>query len=373
MRHIALGVATICMGAMPLCGQAQSSVQIYGKIDLGLRYTDHAGPGGGSVLEEKASTNRLGFRGKERLGDGLSAIFELENGFNGNTGQAGQSGRLFGRHAWVGLRSDTLGTVRLGRQWGPATDYVSKVAAGFQPYGGSIAAHFGDMDNMNGYFRYNNSVKYTSPDFGGFSFAGLYGLGEAGASGNHAFSLAAGYKSGPLVLAASYFQVNDPIRTVYDGDPDKNNIKGTFGSSPLAGLQWADKLKVSAAGGSYQFGPLKLGLLFTDTRLVQSFLAKGDADYQNYEINAAYKVTPTLLVGGAYIYTSGHWHADDHKPKYHQFNLGTSYSFSKRTSVYLKFAYQKAAGDAQFAQINLLPASYRSSQSVTNIGLKHLF
>jgi GBP family porin len=372
-KGTALGVALACAIGVPLSAhsQSQSNVTIYGKVDLGLRYINDTNAKHDSLLDEKASTNRIGFRGREALGDGMAAIFTLENGFNGDTGTTAQGGRMFGRQAFVGVESKSHGTLTLGRQYDFLTVFVGSKAAGVQPWGGSPAAHVGDMDNANSYFRVENSVKYASPTRNGVSFGALYGIGEAtGKTGkDRTYSLGASYQSGSLYLGAATINVNNPIVAVYDG-----NTKGSFGSSPYAGLQAADRLLVSAMAAVYQFGSSgKMAVLVTDTRFSNSLLAKGDADYRNYEVNGTYYLTPTLLVGGSYQFTDGHWDSNNSKPRFHQINFGGAYLFSKRTSIYWRNAYQKAAGDAKIAQINLLPASGRDSQFMINLGIKHTF
>jgi predicted porin len=380
-KGTALGVALACAIGVPLTahsqsqGQNQSNVTIYGKVDLGFRYINNADAKNRSLIDEKAATNRIGFRGRESLGGGLTAIFTLENGFNGDTGGLAQGGRLFGRQSFMGIESKSIGTVTLGRQYDFVTVYVGSKAAGVEPWGGSAAAHFGDIDNANSYFRVENSIKYTSPTRNGVSFGALYGLGEvSGKAGkNQTYSLGASYRAGGLYLGAAIVNVNNPIVAVYDGNL-ATNVKGTFGDSPYAGLQAADRLLVSALAAVYQFGNSgRIGVLATDTRFSNSLLAKGDADYQNYEINGTYYVTPQIVVGGSYNFTGGHWDSNGSKPRFHQISFGGAYLFSKRTSIYVRNAYQRAAGDAKFAQINLLPASGSDSQFVINVGIKHNF
>src|SRR5437773_7693011 len=86
--------------------QAQTNVTIYGVIDLGMDYTNNS-LGKSQVQMESgyAQGSRLGFKGNEDLGGGLSAVFQLENGFAADTGKLGQGGLLFGRQAFVGLSS----------------------------------------------------------------------------------------------------------------------------------------------------------------------------------------------------------------------------------------------------------------------------
>jgi GBP family porin len=354
---------------MPLAAQAQTSVTIYGKVDLGIRYIGNSNTKGQSLIDEKSSTNRLGFRGREDLGDGLAAIFTLENGFNGDDGTAGQSGRLFGRQAFVGLQSRSAGTIMLGRQDTPMFDYLSPISAGVAPWGGSAAAHYGDLDNINAYFRVDNSIKYASPVFNNTSLGAFYGMGEQaeGMGKNQTFGFGTRYRTDALYLAASMLHVSNPTAAVYDG-------KGTFGSSVYAGLQAASTLRTVGAALGYNFGKTaKAALLVSDTRLDNSALAKGNAAYQNYEINGTYYMTSRLQFGASYIFTNGHWSADGARPHFNQINFGASYAFSKGVSIYWRNAYQIAGGSAKIAQINLLPASNSNHQFLTNVGLKYSF
>lgn len=104
-----------------LCANAsaQTSVTVYGIIDTGLAYVTNVNAAGDNMVKMPTLTgsvpSHLGFRGSEDLGNGLSAVFVLENGLSVDTGQPSQGGRLFGRQAWVGLKT-AYGTFMLGRQ-----------------------------------------------------------------------------------------------------------------------------------------------------------------------------------------------------------------------------------------------------------------
>ena len=96
---------------------ATSNVTLYGSVDAGVAFIDNAG---GTSLRRVESgalyANRIGFRGTEDLGNGLSAVFVLETGFNVDDGALGQGGLLFGRQSFVGLRT-SWGTFSFGRQY----------------------------------------------------------------------------------------------------------------------------------------------------------------------------------------------------------------------------------------------------------------
>ena len=117
VRGTAIAIA-LASGFAAGSAQAQSQVTVYGLIDAALAHMDKADAAGHSVTRMPSLTgslpSRLGFRGSEDLGGGLSAIFTLESGFNPDVGVLGQGGRIFGRQAWVGLRG-AWGTLQLGR------------------------------------------------------------------------------------------------------------------------------------------------------------------------------------------------------------------------------------------------------------------
>jgi predicted porin len=99
---------------MPIAtlANAQGSVTLYGLIDEGFEAISNATTSGGAPggrqfrLDATSGLNssRWGLKGREDLGGGLAALFQLENGFELNNGRLGQGGALFGRQA-VPLRS----------------------------------------------------------------------------------------------------------------------------------------------------------------------------------------------------------------------------------------------------------------------------
>src|SRR5260370_28034617 len=124
------------------CAHAQSSITLYGVIDSGINYTNNVQTaqigsklvGGHQIAMIDAAFaglqgNRWGFRGVEDLGGGLKTLFVLESGFSSINGALGQGGAMFGRQAYVGLRSASLGTVTLGRQYDPVVDLVAPYLA----------------------------------------------------------------------------------------------------------------------------------------------------------------------------------------------------------------------------------------------------
>src|SRR5258708_25807333 len=108
----------MAMTCLSEAAQAQSSVTLYGVADDGITYTNNQGGHASyQTFSGGLGGSKFGLLGKEDLGGGTSAIFQLESGYDVNSGKLGYNGRLFGRQSFVGLSGDD-GSVRLGRQDG---------------------------------------------------------------------------------------------------------------------------------------------------------------------------------------------------------------------------------------------------------------
>ncbi|CAN7358708.1 porin [Pseudoduganella sp. LjRoot289] len=190
---------------------AQSKVTVYGVVDAGLVRESGAPTGAVSNLSSGiASGSRLGFKGKEDLGGGMTAVFLLENGFNADTGAAGQSGLLFGRQAFVGLTGQ-FGAVTLGRQYSPYYKALRDVG---DPFGAvSLAGRAGNLLATN--TRTDNMVEYLSPAYAGMRADLAYGAGEmAGDSAkNRSLSGSLGYAGGPLSVQLAYHRTDNATAT----------------------------------------------------------------------------------------------------------------------------------------------------------------
>src|SRR5246500_455410 len=128
-RLLITGAALGCTIA-PMAAMAQSSVTLYGLIDEGLNYANNTKHGSAVQMESGfAQGSRWGLKGSEDLGGGTKAVFQLENGFGGNSGALGPSWRILGRKAYVGLSSAQFGTLTVGRQYDSVVDYLAPLTA----------------------------------------------------------------------------------------------------------------------------------------------------------------------------------------------------------------------------------------------------
>ncbi|WP_133647347.1 porin [Paraburkholderia flava] len=379
-------LALAALGAFAGVAHAQSSVTLYGIIDEGFNINTNAG---GKHLYNLSSGvlqgSRWGLRGTEDLGGGLKAVFVLENGFDVNTGKLGQGGLMFGRQAYVGL-SSPYGTVTAGRQYDSVVDYVGPLEAGDQ-WGGYIAAHPGDLDNFNNAYRVDNAVKFTSANYGGLTFGGLYSFGGVAGSfsRNQTFSLGAGYNNGPLVLGVGYLNARNPSSATGLFGNNTTSTAASVTTPVYAGYASANTYQVIGAGGAYTFGAATIGATYSNIKFMNftaGAFANQTATFNNAELNFKYQLTPALVLGAAYDFTKGSSISGGSAAKYHQFSLGSDYFLSKRTDVYLIGVFQHASGDTLTADgkvieadaaINGLSPSSNRNQLTARVGIRHKF
>lgn len=207
--HCAVLASTALCSAAPAI--AQSSATIYGLIDMGF-VRESGGPNGASVSKLTsgvASGSRLGFRGEEDLGGGLSAFYTLEMGLLADTGGIAQGGLGFGRQSLVGIKGG-LGSVMLGRQYTP----VAFLQTETDPFVTGLA---GDSANLisaggaGGNNRMDNTIRYAHQTAGGLTLDLVHGFGETAgnARARRQFGGAVGYVSGQVYVKLGHHSVND--------------------------------------------------------------------------------------------------------------------------------------------------------------------
>ncbi|MBB5503408.1 putative porin [Paraburkholderia sp. MM5384-R2] len=114
----------------------------------------------------------------EDLGGGYKAIFQLENGFDVNSGRLMQGGRVFGRQAFVGVAKDAVGTFSFGRQYDSLVEFLGPLTANGN-WGGYLFEHPFDNDNTDNSFRLNNAVQFYSANFSGLRFGATYAFSDS--------------------------------------------------------------------------------------------------------------------------------------------------------------------------------------------------
>ncbi|WP_026354413.1 porin [Massilia niastensis] len=178
MKHpvSSAALAACAIAATMANASAQANVQIYGIVDGAAEYYDNADAAGHSLVRMPSLgggmfPSRLGFKGSEDIGNGLKAVFTLENGFYLDSGSQGQGNRLFGRQAWVGL-AGSWGQLSFGRNYNAIyqSSFDVDVFAASQ-YG------LGSLDPAIPNGRSDNSIAYKGV-FKGLTVAGTYSTGR---------------------------------------------------------------------------------------------------------------------------------------------------------------------------------------------------
>jgi predicted porin len=331
--HRAAAITLACVASITCGGiaQAQSSVQVYGLVDLSVGQFQNAGALKLKRLDSgNMSTSYLGFKGTEDLGGGLKASFQLDSFLLADSGGASRVpgvDAFWSRNANVSL-SGGFGSVKLGRQ-GPAL-FVSTLL--FNAFGDS----FGYSPAIRQYYNspygtalvgdsgWNNAIGYTSPRFGGVTATVQVAAGEGAATskgkniGGHLL-----YFSGPVGLTAAWQNVKS---------------QGTLGRPISAFPGFKDQTAVQV-GGSFDAGVVKLFAQYgsIDTK------ATRDVKTKNLHVGARVPVGAGALLaqyGSSKITTTG----VASSPKSTMFTAGYDYFLSKRTDVYALVMLDKYTG-----------------------------
>lgn len=342
MKRLTSGATLLAMlSAVAGTAAAQSSVTIYGVADAGVVH-DSGAPAGNvtRVSSGVASGSRIGFRGKEDLGDGLSALFTLEAGYSIDTGASGQGGVLFGRQAFVGLSSTKAGTVTLGRQYSVRYKQLLNIA---DPFEIGLAGNANNIINV--FNRINNQIEYVSPTFAGFSGDIAYGAGEvAGETGdNRSLGGAINYANGPLTASVTDFFQNDATGLNdqhFSMAAAKYAITPAFtvnlahsvnrGQSTVANVHVKARSLQTLVGGSFSFG---------SNKILASYIRSNDTTGADRDAQ--------------------------------QFGLGYLYSLTKRSDLYASYGHIRNDNGAAFVVGNATDTGTGSTGY--NVGMRHRF
>lgn len=359
-----LSVILIVAGfAVAVNAQAQSSVTMFGLIDAGVSYVSNEGGKGSLKFDDGIYTpNFFGARGVEDIGGGTSVIFKLVDQFDVGTGSIISGQTFFGQEAYVGLQNDRFGSIKMGEQYDFMSEALLFTGTDNTLFGGGFYNfRNGPFDNlqipnnptgamswdrMNG-VPVDNSVKYTSPLFSGFTFGAMYGFGNVAGSmsNNNAYSFGLTYRGSALSGGAAYTS-------------QRYTSTGT-GGPQVRIANWG-------AGLRYSFSAFAVNGLVTTVK--NEFT--GAAAYSG-QIGLTWQPTPFWSLATDYIYMKGNDELNNNHA--HQLTATATYQLSKRTGVYAEAVYQRANSGAQ-AQINgVFVPSGSPSQAIGRVGIKTVF
>lgn len=361
-------IALAVMGSVAGSAMAvESGVTIYGIIDLGLVKLNNPDKGalGGvgssttrALSVDQGTKSRLGFKGVEDLGGGLSAKFELEHRLKPDTGAINTSGNnQFWDKSIVAITSQAFGEVALGRDYVPTfySQYLLDpwLNQGIAEIGGTTFAFAGYQAvvpslGSTAYThppRSDNSVFYNAK-FGGVTMMLSAGMPET-AGVKRRYGVGVNYTDGPLFLTGSYDQAPHTI---------------------TAGAETDDLFII---GGAYDFGMIKPRVSYARSTIYQGGAIKTNP--------TSITIAATIPMGNGFIkagYSYLKWDfpvfditSAGENNKQQKFSLGYEYALSKRTAIYTDATYGKIKGTVT----TTTPVFYNTSASGLDLGIRHSF
>ncbi len=321
-------IALAALGAFAGAASAQSSVTLYGRVDLSINKPLGTAAKGMS----NGSGSRFGVRGTESLGGGLTALFNIEHRFDADTGAqsagpiAAQAGtqnaaplaRFWTGRSIVGLRGG-FGQVVLGREY-TTTFLQSQLVA--DPWGydtvvsgtpGSQGTGLNQTITGGAIARVRNdsSLTYTMSQ-SGFTF---------GAQIAEATDTINSFADKPVNFAVSYS--GGPIR--FGFGYERTGQKGTV-------AQGSASAKWTTVNASYNLGAVTLGGFFGTGNTA------ANAKHRSYMVTAVAPMGSGEFRASFGKLTNRTAKVDAAKG----FGLGYHYSLSKRTTVYADYVRNTA-------------------------------
>jgi GBP family porin len=338
---------------------AQQSITIYGLVDAGIE-SDRGGAAGNIVKVSSGigAASRLGFKGVENLGNGMSALFVLESGILVDTGASDAAGQVFNRQAFVGLKSERLGSITMGRQYTLTYNALGQVG---DPFGAGLSGSAKNLFPVAGAsLRANNSLIYTSPAWNGVTAEALYSLGEVAgnSTAGRQFNLGLNYARGSLNARLSYNNRNNDTAAVTTNSIGHNTLfvaNYDFKVAKLFFAYSADKGMNSAPLNNAT--PKPYGSVFTPT-------LKGD----DLLLGAQVPVGAAGTLIASYIRKNDKTAPDQDAAQY---AVGYNYALSKRTIAYASYGMISNKNGAGYTVGNNSDAG--TGDRATNIGVRHTF
>lgn len=333
----ALKLAAVAATLLSGAAMAQSSVTLYGQADMFVGGVKSPGSGERAWVANSGGmqTSYWGIKGTEDLGGGTKAIFDLNGFFRTDSGNSGRftGDSMFSRNAYVGLQNDKAGTIKLGRNttpyfvstilFNPLIDSYVFSPAIFHTYFGAVSGSVTDP-GIIGDSGWNNSVLYSTPNFGGLTANFIYSFGEqAGAAGKNKWGGNLMYFNGPFAATVAYQQVR------FD------NVPTDLAS---AGFSRQDAAQV---GLSYDFNVVKLFAQGQYIKTRATTAVDGDIKHVNGQFGASVPIGAGSLLA-SYAYDKTDDSLGDFKRN--TFAVAYDYNLSKRTDVYAAYYYDKITG-----------------------------
>ncbi|QWD60242.1 porin [Polynucleobacter sp. MWH-UH35A] len=422
MKKSLLAVAAI--GAFASAAQAQSSVTVYGILDVGyiggnnrLSSSSIAANGGqlkstiNKFGDSAESTSRLGFKGTEDLGAGTSAFFTLEfelyptdSTVSGNT-----NGGLKNRQSFVGLKKNGLGQTAVGTQYTPVFNAGTATNPNGQNnmigdlvYAGAPAVGTTDNAGLTSFSQTNrtsNTLTFQTEKFAGFSGNLMYTLnqknvssqvgstnGQITSGGNTnatGWGLGADFTYNKFYVTAAYQALKQLTSASNYSTANAPTAFGVWGSAqpapgvatPTAGINSvASAIAVDVqdnqflAGTTYDFGILKAYAQYISRKATSTASSNYYVKRSAEQIGVRSYITPTIEAwasGSLGRYTA--YGVNQPTINMNAWQLGSNYYLSKRTNLYAIYGQQLNSNGAA--------AGVTTSSGASNyaVGVRHTF
>jgi predicted porin len=381
--------ALACL-AFASAANAQSSVTLYGSIDLGLIYQSTSAKGFPPSLPLAALHNTgsvfgltngglygsfLGFTGSEDIGGGYKVNFKLQGSFSAATGSlqladTPGASALFSQQASVGV-SGPFGRLDLGRQIVPMAYAMAETDARGSQYFGSILTAWISLNTASGWqgastnapigaLYDSNAIVYRSPKFHGASLALEYAPGGVAGQpqGSTRESAVLQYSNYGLQLAAVYYNGHDT-------NPYSINLPaGTLSTAPITGQ---NNNRFYYLGAMYTYRNLSVSASYS----VGKNPAQPDkADLQLFSGALAYQFSPFFRVSVGDYYVRDRNNSSNHS---NEIAIGANYNLSKRTTLYADAGYVNNKGNMVQMVAYGVPVAPGQSTTDVILGIRHNF
>jgi predicted porin len=372
----------------------------------------NAGAVSGSVQPSRnrvtQNSSNLGFRGKEDLGLGWNAIFQVESGINfpaasTTTTTAGTTsvGFFASRNSNVGLSSSTYGTVFYGNWDTPYKSLTNTVAfdsfygtgiandntmIGTPGFGvASITAAVRNTNTSDASFdrRQGNSVQYWTPNWAGFSARFAYSTNSGRSTETTPPSA---INISPTIYSASLAYETGPFRVSYGFEQHRDYFGLTqLGGAAVAGTNTTSRDNGNKVTLSYQlWGTTSINMAWERLSYNTSATTAGNLiHYHRVLVYAALKHkigNGTIRVG----FGDAHQGSCDRAGATacsttgldaRQYSVGYSYSLSKRTDLY---TFYTRVNNGTFATYQLgngagLGSAAGAHDQGFGLGMRHVF
>jgi predicted porin len=372
-KIIALAVASALVA--PAAFADTSNVNVYGvaNVSYDIVTTRSTAVAGVTTNKVSSNTSRIGLKGSEDLGDGLSAIWQVESLINiDNAGSAANAGAgnpgntLGSRNTFAGLSSATAGTVIMGRHDTPyniSTRKMDLFTDGLADNRSLMGAGVASFDG-----RQPDVIAYISPSMGGFTGAIAY-LNLAEAANTAAAKKASAWSmAGMFSMDAFYASLAYEVHNIDALLPAAQTAKESAWKLGLAYTQDAINVnfayeKTSDNVGGTAIAPL--GAAGSNWFGHSAYYLSGKYSFGNDAVKAAYTKLGNL--GGTPATGAS------------QFSLGYDHSLSKRTTVYALYTVVKSDTGTNFGLSTIGTGGANTviglgnNPSALSFGMKHTF